>query len=104
VNIDVGRSYLDDGGPFPQRAAVNMLVGRFLDDFLETIDRWAAWASDITETWPAHPRNASADAAALAETIDHAVQRAARWKPPPPTEQLGSGGQPSAGRAIGSGQ
>jgi PadR family transcriptional regulator AphA len=91
VNIDVGRSYLDNGGPFPQRAAVNMLVGRFLDDFLETVDQWAAWASDITEAWPAHPRDASADAAALAETIEHAVQRATRWNPPPATEQLPGG-------------
>ena len=41
VNIDVGRSYLADDAPFPERAALNMVVGRFLDDFLETIDRWA---------------------------------------------------------------
>jgi hypothetical protein len=99
VNIDVGRSYLEDGGPFPERAAVNMLVGRFLDEFLDTVDRWAAWATDMTEAWPAHPRDAPIDPVELAETIEHAVERAARWNPPPATDQPGSAGQPSAVRA-----
>jgi len=79
MNIEVGRSYLEDRGPFPERGAVNMLVGRFLDDFLETIDRWAAWATDTVEPWPEHPRDAEADPAALADTIQQAVARAARW-------------------------
>ena len=83
VNIDVGRGYLEGLGPFPQRAAVNMLVGRFLDDFLETIDRWAVWASEITETWPERPAEADADPEALAETVHRAVARAARFEDPP---------------------
>ena len=80
VNIEVGRSYLEDRGPFPERAAVNMIVGRFLDDFLESVDQWAAWANDTIDTWPEHPRDANADPAAVAETLKRAVERAARWR------------------------
>jgi PadR family transcriptional regulator AphA len=80
VNIEVGRSYLDERGPFPERAAVNMLVGRFLDDFLDTVDRWAAWASATVDTWPSEPRHADADPAILADTIQQSVDRAARWR------------------------
>lgn len=80
VNIEVGRSYLEDRSPFPERAAVNMIVGRFLDDFLETVDRWAEWATDTTEMWPEHPRDAEADPAALAVTIEQSTERAARWR------------------------
>ena len=81
VNIEVGRSYLEDRSPFPERGAVNMIVGRFLDDFLETVDRWALWATEVIETWPANPRDAEADPAALEETVDQAVKRAARRTP-----------------------
>ena len=74
VNIEVGRSYLEDRGPFPERAAVNMLVGRFLDDFLDTVDRWADWATKTTATWPDRPRDAEADPVELAESVRHAVE------------------------------
>lgn len=80
VNIDVGRSYLEERSPFPERAAVNMLVGRFLDDFLETIDRWAIWADAVVADWPEHPRDAVADPTEVAESVRHAVDRAARWQ------------------------
>ncbi len=83
VNIEVGRGYLDGLGPFPQRAAVNMLVGRFLDDFLEAIDRWAVWATEMTESWPQHPRDADPDPVALTETVQNAVDRAARFQDSP---------------------
>jgi PadR family transcriptional regulator, regulatory protein AphA len=79
VNIEVGRGYLEGNSPFQQRAAVNALVGRFLDDFLETVDRWAQWATDIVETWPTHPRDAHVDTDALARTVQQAEKRAARW-------------------------
>jgi PadR family transcriptional regulator AphA len=83
VNIEVGRSYLADTGPFPERAAVNMLVGRFLDDFLEAVDRWAEWATTVIEDWPEQPRDAHADPAALADTIQQAIARADRWTTTP---------------------
>lgn len=80
VNIEVGRSYLEGRSPFPERAAVNMIVGRFLDDFLDTVDRWAEWATETIDTWPEHPRDAEADPAVQAESIRQAVERAARWR------------------------
>jgi hypothetical protein len=76
----VARSYAEQRGPFPERAAVNLLVGRFLDDFLETVDRWAEWATDMVEDWPEHPRDATPDLAALAEALDQGAARAARWE------------------------
>ncbi|HEV8298302.1 MAG TPA: PadR family transcriptional regulator [Acidimicrobiales bacterium] len=80
VNVEVGRSYLEGRGAFPERAAVNMVVGRFLDDFLETVDRWAEWATGTIASWPDHPRDAEADARALAEIIERGSQRADRWR------------------------
>ena len=79
VNIEVGRSYLEGRGDFPERAAVNMLVGRFLDDVLEAVDRWAEWATDIVSTWPDDPRDAQADEVALAMVVRTAADRSARW-------------------------
>ncbi|SRR6266851_3247057 len=91
VNIEVGRSYLEDRSPFPERAAVNMVVGRFLDDFLDTVDRWAQWATETIDTWPEHPRDAEADPAAQAESIRQAVERAARWRASSAAEPRASG-------------
>jgi DNA-binding PadR family transcriptional regulator len=81
VNIEVGRSYLEDRSPFPERAAVNMVVGRFLDDLLETVDRWAVWADDVVADWPSSPSEAAADPAEQAASVEQAVARAARYRP-----------------------
>jgi PadR family transcriptional regulator AphA len=80
VDVDVGRSYLDGSGPFPERAAVTAVVGRCLDDLLETFDRWAAWATGVIEAWPEDPHGAELDRAALAATVAQAEARAARWQ------------------------
>ncbi|HVF20736.1 MAG TPA: PadR family transcriptional regulator [Mycobacteriales bacterium] len=80
VNIEVGRSYMESGGPFPERGAVNLVVGRFLDDFLECVDRWAEWAAEVTDAWPDQPRDAVADPIALATTVRRAEARAERWR------------------------
>ena len=79
VNIDVGRAYLEGRGDFPERSAVNQLVGRFIDDFLEMTDRWAEWAEELASTWPDDPRLAEPDAASLEETVTRSQARAARW-------------------------
>jgi len=80
LNIDVGRSYVEDRGPFPERAAVNHLVGRFIDDFLETVDRWAEWGAETIEEWPEQPGEAEPDLDAMAETVAQATARAERWR------------------------
>lgn len=76
IDLEVARSYLGGACPFPERAAVNMLVGRFLIDYVETVDRWAQWATVIIEDWPEHPADAMHDPADLAEVIERITQRA----------------------------
>jgi DNA-binding PadR family transcriptional regulator len=79
-NIDVGRAYLEGQGPFPERTAILVLTGRFLDDILEMVDRWAEWATEIAETWPDRPGAAEPDLAALEQTVRQALDRSARWR------------------------
>lgn len=47
----IAREHLG-GGPFPQRLAVNTLVGRYLSEMSEATERWADWASEIVRNWP----------------------------------------------------
>jgi PadR family transcriptional regulator AphA len=82
LNVEVGRAYLEGRGPFPERAAVLLLVSRFLDDLLETVDRWAEWAADVVADWPDHPRDAPVDWDAMAVTQRHAEHRVARFDDP----------------------
>ena len=75
-NLATARAYLEGRGAFPERAALNLLGGRFLTDFYLTVARWVDWASQIVETWPDDVRDAPRDRKAaeealrLAETID----------------------------------
>lgn len=75
-NLAAARAYLAGQGPFPQRAALNQLPGRFLTEFYVTVARWVCWASDLVESWPddvtAAPidETAQAEAVALAESIE----------------------------------
>ena len=78
-NLDVSASYLQGTGPYPERLATLVLTGRFLDDYLEMVDRWAIWASETVTSWPSDPRDASPDLEALAATGRQAEARAERW-------------------------
>jgi PadR family transcriptional regulator AphA len=77
-NVEVGSSYLAGDGPYPERLPVLLLTSRFLDDYLEMLDRWATWADDLTTDWPDRPADAEPDLEALAETVRHATDRVAR--------------------------
>lgn len=79
-NVEIGESYLAGSGPYPERLATLALTGRFLDDYLEMIDRWAAWATERVRTWPPQPGQAAPDLAALADTVRQARERADRWR------------------------
>ncbi len=86
-NVQVGASYAAGAGPYPERLATLVLTGRFLDDYLETIDRWAGWAAEVVADWPADPGQARPDLDALAGTVQQATARAERWaadQPPGP--------------------
>jgi PadR family transcriptional regulator, regulatory protein AphA len=87
VNIQVGRAYMKGEGPFPQRSAINQLVGMFIDDFLEMVDRWAEWATDVTAKWPEDPTQAEPDWPAMEAVIQRGLDRSARWN-------VGSRGRP----------
>jgi DNA-binding PadR family transcriptional regulator len=79
-HLAVARAYLTGEGAFPERAAVNLLGGRFLTEFYEMVDRWAAWATAVVEQWPEDLRTAVPDRTAMAE----AVAIAERLAEPPP--------------------
>ncbi|HEY5847442.1 MAG TPA: PadR family transcriptional regulator [Microlunatus sp.] len=77
-NIEVGSAYLQGAGEYQERLATLVLTGRFLDDYLEMIDRWARWAIEIVDEWPADPSHATPDLEALAITVRQATARAER--------------------------
>jgi DNA-binding PadR family transcriptional regulator len=77
-NQEVGASYLEGEGPYPERLPVLVLTGRFLDDYLEMLDRWAGWADEVVATWPADPAAAKPDLDALADTVRQASERVER--------------------------
>ncbi|MFP5317963.1 MAG: helix-turn-helix transcriptional regulator [Acidimicrobiia bacterium] len=60
-NVAVARTYLAGAGPFPERAAVLALTGRFMTDFVEMVRRWADWAEGVIGTWPDDPKTAPVD-------------------------------------------
>jgi PadR family transcriptional regulator AphA len=74
-NLAAARAYRAGEGPFPERAALNQLPGRFLTEFYVTVARWTAWATEVVESWPDDVREAPYDqraadeAVALAESV-----------------------------------
>jgi PadR family transcriptional regulator, regulatory protein AphA len=68
-SLATGRAYLAGEGAFPDRAAINMLGGRFLTDFYAMVAQWAAWAEGVVEGWPDAPRDAVVDQAELEQSV-----------------------------------
>jgi DNA-binding PadR family transcriptional regulator len=60
-NIAVARSYADGSGPFPERAAILALTGRFMTDFADMVAAWADWAASVLADWPEDPADAEPD-------------------------------------------
>ena len=79
VDIEVGQAYLDGRGAFPERAAINHLVGHLLDHLMGTFDDWAVWAEDVISTWPDQPSEAVLDLDELAKSVRRGRARAARY-------------------------
>lgn len=73
-NLATARAYLEGNSPFPQRAALNQLAGRFLTDFYVTVAEWADWATSIVEDWPDDVSMAAFDV----DAAEHAVRSAER--------------------------
>lgn len=53
ANIAFARLYRDTQGPFPERLASIILIGRFLTDFADMVNSWANWAATTVADWPA---------------------------------------------------
>lgn len=68
-NLAAGRDYLAGTAAFPERAAQNLVVGRFLTDFYAMVADWAVWANGIVEAWPDDPSRAILDPAAQEESV-----------------------------------
>jgi PadR family transcriptional regulator AphA len=66
---DAARPYVTGEGPFPERLAPNMVVGRFLLDFYELVHRWAEWASEVVEGWPDGVKGAQPDWTVMEDII-----------------------------------
>ncbi|WP_041790436.1 PadR family transcriptional regulator [Microlunatus phosphovorus] len=77
-NVEVGSRYLAGVGAHPERLATLVLTGRFLDDYLELLDRWAAWAEEVVAQWPDDPAAAQPDLASLQATVEQARERVER--------------------------
>ena len=60
-NVAVARDYVAGAGPFPERAQVLNVVGRFLTDFVDMVSDWADWADRTIQTWPEDVRRAEPD-------------------------------------------
>ena len=68
-NLVAGRAYLAGKGNFPERAALNLIGGRFLTDFYAMVAESALWATTIVETWPDDPRGVPLDLAEQRATL-----------------------------------
>jgi DNA-binding PadR family transcriptional regulator len=69
VFADVAGAYLAGEGPFPERAATNVLGARFLVDYYEMIHRWTQWASELVEAWPEGPAEAEPDRSVFEDIV-----------------------------------
>ena len=51
VGAERGEEYRHDGGPFPERLHVNVLIFEFLWRYTEALREWADWALEEVDTW-----------------------------------------------------
>jgi DNA-binding PadR family transcriptional regulator len=67
----IPHEYLEGRGRYPERLPWLILAGKFLDDIEQTVDRWAAWAIGIVESWPDDLTEAEPDTATLVTMAAH---------------------------------
>jgi PadR family transcriptional regulator, regulatory protein AphA len=53
LSADICAEYQAGRGAFPERLPWLVLTGRFLDEQVLAVRRWAEWAAALVETWPA---------------------------------------------------
>jgi len=62
----ISRGYLDGQGGFPERLPWLILCGRFQQEMISAVERWAEWATETVEGWPDDITSAEPDL----ETLD----------------------------------
>jgi PadR family transcriptional regulator, regulatory protein AphA len=67
----IPQEYLAGRGAYPERLPWLILVGKFLDDIEQTVDRWAEWAIGVVESWPDDLEGAEPDRDALVTMAEH---------------------------------
>ena len=50
-NVAFARMYVESGGPFPERLATIVLVGKFITDFADMVRSWTEWAAGEVRGW-----------------------------------------------------
>ena len=60
-NIERAREYVRSGGPFPDRLAQIVLMGRFITAYADAVTDWATNARRIVEAWPDDTTKAEPD-------------------------------------------
>jgi PadR family transcriptional regulator, regulatory protein AphA len=86
ATASIPREYLERRGGYPERLPWLLLIGRFLDEIEQAVDRWAAWAAEVVSRWPDDISKAEPDWEALEEMARHAdafAERAAARRQDP---------------------
>ncbi len=68
-HLHSARTYLEGESGFQHRAAINLLVGRFLTEYYVMVDRWATWANELVSSWPDDLQEAALNRQELEELI-----------------------------------
>lgn len=74
----IPHEYLERRAGYPERLAWNLLIGQFIDEFEQMLDRWSAWAIAEVEQWPDDIAKAEPAWAVLQAQADHADAFVAR--------------------------
>jgi DNA-binding PadR family transcriptional regulator len=74
----VPHEYLERRGGYPERLPWLILIGRFLDEIEQAVDRWADWAGEVVAGWPEDVTQAEPDWDTLEEMARHADEFADR--------------------------
>jgi PadR family transcriptional regulator, regulatory protein AphA len=68
-HLEVATALLRAEGQYTARRPQLIVVGTLLSEFTLLIDRWARWAEQVVEDWPADPADAESDLDALRSLI-----------------------------------
>lgn len=74
----ISESYLDGAGAFPDRLPWLVVCAAFLQEMIDSVERWADWARETVDAWPDDVRGATPDLTVLREMADKATARRLR--------------------------